>query len=90
MSQVLEVTLEKTDIGNEEESRIILFNDEVNTFDWVIKSLMDVLDHSSEQAEQCAIIAHYKGKVPVKTGKKAMLIPGAEALGERGLTVEIE
>jgi ATP-dependent Clp protease adaptor protein ClpS len=48
---------------------IILFNDDVNTFDHVIDSLIDVCDHTSEQAEQCAYLVHYKGKCAVKTGE---------------------
>lgn len=89
MSQSQELTIEKVNTEIGEESRIILFNDDVNSFDWVIKSLVEVLEHSEEQAEQCAVIAHYKGKIAVKSGQKTELKPRAEALGERGLTVEL-
>lgn len=68
---------------------IILYNDEVNTFDWVIESLMDVCEHSPEQAEQCSIIVHYKGKCGVKTGTYKELEPKCSNLLERGLSAEI-
>jgi ATP-dependent Clp protease adaptor protein ClpS len=57
--------LEKETIQNE----IVLFNDDVNTFDHVIDSLIEICDHTLEQAEQCAILVHYKGKCTVKTGE---------------------
>lgn len=68
---------------------IILYNDDVNTFDWVIESLMDVCEHTPEQAEQCSIIVHYKGKCGVKTGTYKELEPKCSNLLERGLSVEI-
>jgi len=68
---------------------IILYNDDVNTFDWVIESLMDVCEHSPEQAEQCSIIVHYKGKCGVKTGTYKELEPKCSNLLERGLSAEI-
>ena len=79
--------LVKEDIGNQHE--LTLFNDEVNTFDWVIVSLMDVCDHSLEQAEQCALITHHKGKCGVKSGSWEDLKPRCESLLERGLSAEI-
>ena len=68
---------------------IILYNDDVNTFDWVIESLMDVCEHTPEQAEQCSIIVHYKGKCGVKTGTYSELEPKCSNLLERGLSAEI-
>lgn len=68
---------------------IILYNDDVNTFDWVIESLMDVCEHTPEQAEQCSIIVHYKGKCGVKTGTYKELEPKCSNLLERGLSAEI-
>ena len=62
---------ELTDINNE----IVLFNDDVNTFDHVIETLIHVCKHTSEQAEQCAILVHYKGKCTVKTGSLDELKP---------------
>ncbi|MEM7035775.1 MAG: ATP-dependent Clp protease adaptor ClpS [Bacteroidota bacterium] len=69
---------------------IILYNDEVNTFDWVIKSLMDICEHSSTQAEQCAWIVHFRGKYVVKQGGRKEMINMCVALGDRGLTAEVE
>lgn len=69
---------------------IIVFNDEVNTFDWVIQCFMEVLKHTHEQAEQLSIIIHFKGKATVKTGAKNELVPLCEALLDRGLSAVIE
>lgn len=69
--------------------QIILYNDDVNTFDWVIESLIDVCQHNSMQAEQCALIVHYKGKCDVKSGEYDELKPKCSALLERGLSAEI-
>ncbi len=69
---------------------LILHNDEVNTFDHVIDSLIQVCQHDSVQAEQCAYITHYKGKCDVKTGSLDDLSPMRTALLERGLQVTID
>jgi ATP-dependent Clp protease adaptor protein ClpS len=68
---------------------IILFNDDVNTFDFVIDALMEVCDHTSEQAEQCALLVHYKGKCAVKTGEYNELKPRCTILLTKGLSAEI-
>lgn len=68
---------------------IVLWNDDVNTFDWVITSLIEVCEHSAEQAEQCSIIVHYRGKCEVKTGSFDELKPQCTALLDRGLSAEI-
>ncbi len=68
---------------------IMLFNDHVNSFDWVIQSLVDVCDHTPTQAEQCALIVHYKGKYVIKSGEKRDMINRSIALLDRGLTVEV-
>lgn len=68
---------------------IILFNDDVNTFDFVIDSLIEICDHTSEQAEQCALLVHYKGKCAVKTGEYDELKPRCTQLLTRGLSAEI-
>lgn len=78
------------DIGEDTPSHIVVYNDDVNTFEWVIQSFMEVLKHSSDQAEQLSLIIHYKGKATVKTGPKGELVPLCEALLERGLSAEIE
>jgi len=76
---------ELTSLNNE----IILYNDDVNTFDHVIETLIRVCNHTSEQAEQCSIIVHYKGKCTVKTGSLDELKPQCTQLLEAGLTAEI-
>ncbi len=69
---------------------LILFNDDVNTFDFVIETLIDVCKHEPEQAEQCAMVAHFKGKCMVKTGDYYELKPLYDEITLRGLTVSIE
>jgi len=82
--EVLLTEKKKTD-----KKTLILFNDEVNTFDWVIQSLVDVCKHDQVQAEQCSLIVHNNGKCDVKYGEISMLEPMAHSLLDRGLTVEI-
>ncbi|MDF0720269.1 ATP-dependent Clp protease adaptor ClpS [Kaistella sp. PBT33-4] len=77
--------LEKED----EVNKLILWNDDFNTFDFVIESLITVCKHTAEQAQQCTILVHYKGKCTVKTGSMDLLKPMHEQLTERGLTSEI-
>ncbi len=69
---------------------LVVWNDEVNTFEWVIKSLVDICDHSFEQAEQCAWIIHYKGKYAVKAGEFTKISPMREALSDRGIGATLE
>lgn len=69
---------------------IVLHNDDVNTFDHVILSLIEVCDHDAIQAEQCAHIVHYNGKCSVKRGTFEQLEPRCTALQERGLSANIE
>ncbi len=68
---------------------IILYNDDVHTFDFVIDSLIDVCEHTLEQAEQCTILVHYKGKCAVKSGEYDELKPKCTKLLQLGLTAEI-
>lgn len=72
-----------------DERQIVLFNDDVNTFDFVIDALMDVCEHDLIQAEQCTLLVHYKGKATVKTGTLDDLKPRATKLLEMGLSVEL-
>jgi ATP-dependent Clp protease adaptor protein ClpS len=72
------------------ENKLVLYNDDVNTFDWVIESLIKVCQHQREQAEQCSLIVHYNGRCSVKEGAYDKLKPLCEALHERGLTANIE
>lgn len=74
----------------DKENQIVLFNDEVNTFDHVINMLIYACDHTPEQAEQCAIIVHYKGKCTVKSGAYKDLEPRCSKLLEAGLSAEIQ
>lgn len=68
---------------------IILFNDDVNTFEHVIESLIDVCNHTSVQAEQCAYLVHFKGKCAVKSGEYDELKPRCTRLLNLGLSAEI-
>lgn len=72
-----------------EQNTIILFNDDVNTFEWVIECLMTYCGHDSVQAEQCAYIVHYTGKCGVKKGTLETLKPICSALLQKGLSAEI-
>lgn len=69
---------------------IIVWNDEVNTFDWVIESLIDICNHTPESAEQCALIVHYSGKYAVKKGNFDTLKPMCEGLLDRGIMATID
>ena len=71
------------------EHQIVLFNDDVNTFDHVVETLIRVCGHTLEQAEQCSIIVHYKGKCTVKTGSYEELKPRCTQLLQADLSAEI-
>ncbi|MGB0850872.1 MAG: ATP-dependent Clp protease adaptor ClpS [Bacteroidia bacterium] len=71
-------------------SVIILYNDDVNTFDHVIHCLVKYCKHTAEQAEQCSMLVHYKGKCAVKNGSEIDLIPICQALTEKGLNAVLE
>ncbi|MHA7058537.1 ATP-dependent Clp protease adaptor ClpS [Aquimarina sp. M1] len=83
LEEVLEKTVEK---GTNE---IVLYNDDVNTFDHVIETLIYTCEHSPVQAEQCAMLVHYKGKCTVKTGVYEELVPRCSKLLQAGLSAEI-
>ena len=87
-----EETFDEGDITEflEGECHLILYNDDVNTFDHVIDTLVEVCHHTFEQAEQCAIIVHFKGKCDVKSGSYSFLKPLCTALLNAGLSAEIE
>ena len=76
--------------GIGDDAQLIVFNDEVNSFDWVIECFMAVLRHPHDQAEQLSIIIHYKGKATVKTASRDKLEPLCSALLERGLSAEVQ
>ena len=77
-------------LSSQEKNALILYNDDHNFFDFVIESLINVCDHTEEQAEQCAMIVHFKGKCDVKKGEYETLNPMCEALTQRGLSATIE
>lgn len=83
---------EETDLltAAQEPCSLIVWNDEVNTFEWVIETLMAVCGHSEEQAEQCAYIIHFHGKYAVKQGSYDDLKPPCDAITERGINATIE
>lgn len=85
--QILEELL--LDEAVKQENEIILFNDDVNTFDHVIETLIEVCDHTPIQAEQCSLIVHYNGKCTVKTGSFDDLKPRCSKLLQAGLSAEI-
>jgi len=70
-------------------NQIVLHNDDVNTFDYVIETLINICEHTAEQAEQCAILVHYKGKCTVKTGSFDELKPKCIQLLSLGLSAEL-
>ncbi len=82
--------IEESDVITEELHNLIVWNDDVNTFDWVIESLVDVCGHETIQAEQCALIIHHKGKCGVKKGSFDELRPQAEALIDRSIQATID
>ena len=89
----LDITVEPVVEDDVKEARVrdlILYNDDVNTFDYVIECLVEVCKHDLLQAEQCTYIVHYTGKCTVKSGSYNKLNPMREALCERGLSAVIE
>ncbi len=87
IEKVQESVLVEDAIGFNNE--IVLHNDDVNTFDHVIETLVRVCKHDPLQAEQCAILVHYKGKCTVKTGSYEELVPQCSALLDAGLSAEL-
>ena len=91
-SDMLTDKSEITDLLTESEHpcSLIVWNDEVNTFEWVIDTLIKVCGHSYEQAEQCSYLIHYKGKYAVKKGSYDELKPQCDAITERGINATVE
>jgi len=77
-----------TDI--EKQYHIVVWNDEVNTFEWVIDTLVEICGHSPEQAEQCALLIHTQGKYAVQQGNFEDLKPKRDAIVDRGIGATIE
>lgn len=82
--------LEDIDISDLFDKKLVLFNDPVNSFEHVISCLCKYLKFTEEQANQCALIVHTKGKYIIKEGTQESLEPLQEILGNAGLTVEIQ
>jgi ATP-dependent Clp protease adaptor protein ClpS len=68
---------------------LVVFNDDFNTFEHVINTLIDICQHSPEQAEQCTLIIHYKGKCGVKSGEFEELASMRNAICKRGIQAEV-
>lgn len=83
--EIIEVVLKEEAV-----KALILYNDDVNTFEFVTESLIKVCKHDAIQAEQCTYLVHYTGKCVVKNGTFKKLKPLCEALLERGLSAQIE
>jgi ATP-dependent Clp protease adaptor protein ClpS len=81
--EVLEA-VETTDLMD-----LVVFNDDVNTFDHVIDTLIRVCSHTPEQAEQCTLLIHFRGKCAVKNGSFDFLKPMREAICEAGIDARI-
>jgi len=71
-------------------NKLVVYNDDVNSFEWVIECLIKYLEMSTEQAEQCALLIHNKGRYAVKWGTQEELEPFKVALNDAGLSSEIE
>lgn len=87
---ILEEEIAEVDVKEEANKALILYNDDVNTFDFVSESLIKVCKHDAIQAEQCTYLVHYTGKCVVKNGTFRALKPLCEALLDRGLSAKIE
>ena len=80
----------QTEVAEQPPCQLIVWNDEVNTFDWVIQTLIKICGHSAEQAELCAYLIHFGGKHAVKKGSYEDLKPVCEAILDRGIQATIE
>jgi len=89
-TETLEET--RTDVLTDFEKsyQVIVWNDEVNTFEWVIETLIEICSHTEEQAEQCALLIHTRGKYAVKNGSYDELKPQCDAITERGIGATLE
>ena len=88
VEEKIEEALDVAELDSKQ-NEIILYNDEVNTFDHVIECLINICEHTSLQAEQCAYLVHFTGKCGVKSGTLKFLTPRCSALLEAGLSAEI-
>lgn len=86
---VFEEIDEKLETGIDKECDLIVYNDDFNTFEHVISTLIKVCRHSPQQAEQCTWIIHYKGKCAVKKGSFEELVPFRQGICDAGISAEI-
>lgn len=86
----LEESVEELVVETAKGFHLIVWNDEVNTFEWVIETLIEVCGHEHEQAEQCAWLIHNRGKYAVKNGSYEILKPMCDAITDRGIGATIE
>lgn len=77
-------------VDHQSQAKLVLHNDEINTFDYVMEILMEVCDHSMTQAEQCATITHFKGKCEVKSGSLTVMKELRYQLISRGLKATVD
>lgn len=77
-------------VENGEVAHLVVFNDDYNTFEWVIESFIKICKHNEQQAEQLSMIIHFKGKATVKTATMEVLRPMKDGLIDRGLSAHIE
>ncbi len=85
-----EIAIEDVVSDSMKQAQLVVYNDDFNTFDWVIQCFMEVCNHTFEQSEQLSLIVHYKGKAVVKTGRFEKLKPMKDSLVERGLSAVID
>jgi ATP-dependent Clp protease adaptor protein ClpS len=86
--ELLEIELLEEQLTSEQFD-LVVFNDDINTFDHVIESLIKICKHTQEQAEQCTLLIHYKGKCTVKMGTFEELMPMRQGICDRGISAEI-
>ena len=90
LGQTLEDIDVDVEISTTKPFQLIVWNDEVNTFEWVIETLIEVCGHTEEQAEQCSMIIHTRGKYAVLHGSYETLKPQCDAITDRGIGATIE
>lgn len=90
MTEVKPDVKDETDVEKDRSYSLILHNDDVHSFDFVIDALINICEHTLEQAEQCTLIAHHKGQCEVKMGNMNYLLPYKTGLQTLELTVTIE
>jgi ATP-dependent Clp protease adaptor protein ClpS len=77
-------------VEQQNQARLVLHNDEINTFDYVMEILVEICDHSMTQAEQCATITHFKGKCEVRSGSPTAMKELRYLLISRGLKATVD